>query len=83
MDICIIYSSRTGNTKKIGDAVYEEFSSRADRFSVEEAPDLTDYKYVFIGGWADKGRLDEKTQALLQTLEGKRVGLFVTLGAYP
>ncbi|MDO5714732.1 MAG: flavodoxin family protein [Tissierellia bacterium] len=83
MDILIVYSSLTGNTKKVAKGIYEEFKENADIFSVEEVGDIEDYKYIFVGGWADKGKIDQKTQHFLKVLKNKRVGLFLTLGAYP
>ena len=80
---CIIYSSKTGNTKKIAMAMYEEMSAEFDIFEVEEKPDTSQYDVVFMGYWIDKGGPNEKAKAFMKTIEGKTVALFHTLGAEP
>ena len=47
---CVIYSSLTGNTKLIAEAMAAE--ADADLFSVEKAPeDLSSYEAVALGYW--------------------------------
>lgn len=79
----IVYSSVTGNTKKIAEAIAQIFDEGADIFPVEAAPPADDYDFIAIGFWVDRGTADHKTQAYLQTIHGKKVALFATLGAYP
>jgi hypothetical protein len=50
---------------------------------VEENPDPAGADWILIGFWADRGSGDEKTLRYLQSLEGRRIGFFGTLGAYP
>jgi flavodoxin len=87
MRILIVYSSLTGNTKMIGEAVYREIAKNtehsAEIFPVETAPEAKDYDLAFIGYWADKGGADPKTKAYLAKEAAKKTALFFTLGASP
>jgi flavodoxin len=78
----IVYSSLTGNTKKVAEAVAEVFGNAAV-FSVETAPDSADYDLVAVGFWVDRGTADKKAQEYLKGIRGKKVALFATLGACP
>ena len=48
MRACIVYSSRTGNTRLVGEHLAE--SLRLPLFSVEEAP-LSGYDTYILGFW--------------------------------
>lgn len=83
MKTMIVYSSLTGNTKKVAEAINEVFDGEASLFPVEAAPAAEAYDLVAVGFWVDKGTADRKTQEYLKTIHGKKVALFATLGAYP
>lgn len=83
MKTLLVYSSLTGNTKKVAEAIREVFGCEADLFPVETAPPAADYDFVAVGFWVDRGTADSKAQAYLKTIKGKPVALFATLGAYP
>ncbi|PIE71487.1 MAG: flavodoxin [Deltaproteobacteria bacterium] len=83
MKSMIIYSSRTGNTKAVAEAIREVFPEPCTLAPVEEAPDISDVDFLAIGYWVDKGQPDAKAKAFMKTVKGKKVGLFGTLGAYP
>jgi flavodoxin len=82
----IVYSSKTGNTKKLAEGIHRglvEGGVPARIAAVEEKPDPADAPWVLIGFWADKGKADQKTLEYIRGLEGRRIGLFGTLGAEP
>jgi flavodoxin len=83
MRTLIVYSSLTGNTKMVAEAIREVFGDEADIFSVEQAPAPDGYDLVAVGFWVDRGTADKKTQAYLSRLKNKKVALFATLGADP
>ncbi len=82
MKILIAFSSRTGNTRKIAEAIHTSLP-QAGFFDMDNAPDPEPFDLIYIGFWVDKGTADEKTQAYIQTISNKKVALFATLGAYP
>lgn len=84
MQYIVLYSSRTGNTKKIAEAISSVLPVATPCLPVGEAPaDLNAYDCVFAGFWVDRGSADPEAQQLLRRLEHPRVALFATLGADP
>jgi flavodoxin len=87
----IVYSSRTGNTRKLAQGIHRglcgagegEKGASIRLASVEENPDPAGADWILIGFWADRGKGDQKTLEYLGSLEGRRIGFFGTLGAYP
>ncbi|PID78330.1 MAG: flavodoxin [Deltaproteobacteria bacterium] len=83
MKSLIVYSSKTGNTKAVAHAIHEVIPQPCDIFPVKECPDTSDYDFIIIGYWVDKGQPDKKALDLMKTIKGKKTALFGTLGAYP
>jgi flavodoxin len=82
----IVYSSRTGNTRKLAEGIrlgLLEGGVPARIAAVEEKPDAADAPWVLVGFWADKGQADQKALEYIRSLEGRKIGLFGTLGAEP
>lgn len=82
MKTLIIYSSLTGNTKKIAEAIVGSLEDgeliSADQFH----PSMVDhFDYFMAGYWINQGDCDSKTLEILQHLKGKKIALFGTLGA--
>lgn len=116
MRVAVIYSSRTGNTRMLAEAIHKVMPHGADIFPVAHAPKLArpnslsapsslsdpidlggpadptqpappatlnSYDFVALGFWVDKGQPDSAMKAYMTQMQGQRVGLFGTLGAYP
>lgn len=83
----IVYSSVTGNTKQIAEAMYNAFvEGEADIFSIKDVKDisveeLTKYDNIAVGYWLTRGGPDNKVQEFLAKLRNKTVVLFQTQGA--
>ncbi len=83
MKTLVIYSSLTGNTKKVARAVAEVLPE-CTMLPVEEAPSCVDgYDLVAVGYWVDKGMPDGKTRTWLSGVSNARLAFFGTLGAWP
>lgn len=83
MKSLVIYSTLTGNTKTVAEAIAEVLPE-CDIFPVQEAPDSTEgYDLVAVGYWVDKGMPDAKTRKWLEKTENTVLAFFGTLGAYP
>ena len=78
----VVYSSRTGNTKMIAEAVAEALAP-CDLYPVAEAPDTSAYDFVTVGYWVDKGMPDTDCRKYMETVRDKKVALFGTLGVDP
>lgn len=82
MKSLVVYSSRTGNTRKIAEAIAAVFPG-CELYSVESAPAPEGYELVAIGYWVDKGMPDAEAKTYLETVRNTNVALFGTLGAWP
>lgn len=82
MKMAVVYSSRTGNTKKIAEAIAAELLG-AICVEVTQAPDPAHFDLIAVGFWAKRGSADLAAQAYMKKITGKNVITFFTLGAYP
>lgn len=77
----IIYSSRTGNTKKLAEAIYNvlpqnscDYYGKVDKIEDELS------EVLYIGFWTEKGDADLQTIEFLKQLKNKKIFLFGTAG---
>lgn len=77
----IAYSSKTGNTKKVAEAMHSTCADNFDLVDIETQPDLSGYDMVVVGYWVDKGGPNAACMKEMQKLKNKMVVLFQTLGA--
>ena len=76
----IIYSSKTGNTKKLAEKIREVLpEENCDYFGTEGAKALSS-DILYIGFWTDIGNADSATLELLKSLKNKKIFLFGTAG---
>ena len=76
----ILFSSMTGNTKELADAIREILPEETlDYFGLCKDADPQS-EILYIGFWTDKGTADESTSDFLKQLRGKQVFLFGTAG---
>ena len=66
----ILFSSLTGNTKKLADAIHKTLPEEGCEY----------FGAIKIGFWTDKGNADNETLTLLSTLKNRRIFLFGTAG---
>ena len=81
MKACIIYSSCTGNTRKVAEALAD--TSGFPCFPVRNAPDPDDFDMLALGFWVRKGLPDARALRYMERVRGKHVFFFGTLGAWP
>ena len=81
MKISIVYSSRTGNTKMLAEAIYNKKSINNEiAYFGEPADEALDGDIIYLGFWTDKGTADNNTIELIRKIKNKRVFLFGTAG---
>lgn len=83
MKMICVYSSKTGNTRMVAEAVHEVMPEGTQLVAVESAPEPGDFDFLALGFWVDKGTADSKMLRYMEGIKDKKVGLFGTLGAYP
>ena len=83
MKSLIVYSSKTGNTKKLARAVYESLTGSKELYPVAEAPEPAGYDFVALGFWLQAGKPDPKSAEYIRTIGKKSLFLFATHAAAP
>ena len=84
----IIYSSKTGNTKKVAYGIYEGLKDKydidiKDMASIKDISEVDEYDTLLVGFWVDRGTANSVAKKFIQKIKNKNVGLFCTLGANP
>ncbi len=79
----LTYSSKTGNTKKVAEAIAKSISAKVDLLPMNEVKDVNAYDKIILGFWIDKGTANDEALDFLETVKSKKIGYFFTLGAYP
>jgi flavodoxin len=81
MKSLVVYSSQTGNTRKLAEAVFEALPGEKALYPVDEAPDPFDYGFIAVGFWLMGGKPDPKSSEYLGKIRKKPLFLFATHGA--
>ena len=68
MKSLIVYSSQTGNTRKLAEAVRNALPGEKAMVPVDSAPSPEGYDLVAVGFWLQAGKPDPKAAAYLQDL---------------
>ena len=82
MKTLILYHSRSGNTRKVAEAIAAALPD-ADLKSTADAPDLAGYDYAIFGFGIYRGWPTGEIRTLMTRWRGKPAGIFFTLGANP
>ena len=82
MKSLVVYSSQTGNTKKLAEELFKQLPEEKDIAPVAGAPDPDGYDVVCVGFWLKGGQPDPAAQEYLKKCSGK-LFLFATHGAAP
>ena len=82
MNYLVVYSSKSGNTKKLAEAIYDFLPPGKELRPIAEAPDgPSDYNFVAVGFWVKDGQPDPATVEYLKKFnEGHQLFLFATHG---
>ena len=86
MKILLAYSSKTKNTKKVAEAIYEQIKDQGevDLLDIKKQRKKLEKEYDFyiLGAWTDKTNANKNMQRFVdqQEIHGKDVALFLTCG---
>lgn len=80
MTYAIVYSSRTGNTKKLASTLWDALPRKDCVYCGGPNDDALSADRLYVGFWTDKGSCDGETEQFLQKIQGKEVFLFGTAG---
>jgi flavodoxin I len=79
----VAYTSSTGNTRKVAEAIYSALTCDKEIKPIQEVKDIADYDITFLGFPTHQFGPDKKTIEFLTThcTEDRKVALFVTHAA--
>ena len=78
----VIYFSRTGNTKKIAQAIHQALEGAKDLLSLDQAGNLEDYKLIFLGFPVHSHNVPYQVELFLKKIpKGLKIALFATHGS--
>lgn len=75
-----MYHSKTGNTRKIAEAIAEAVGASVEPIS--ENINLNPLDILFIGDGVYGGKVDSKTEKFIKTLNAKKVKNAIVFGTY-
>jgi flavodoxin len=80
MKVLVAYMSKTGNTKKVAEAIFEGIDGEKEIRTIDAVDRLEGYDLAFLGFPIHQMGPDKKTVKLLEKLcvEGRDVVLFIT-----
>ncbi len=81
MKTLVVYSSKSGNTKKLAEAVYAHLPGEKVIQTMEESPEGRGYDLVVAGFWLQAGKVDPLAGKYLENLRGGKLFLMATHGA--
>ena len=76
----VVFSSSTGNTKLLADAIDEALPKENRDYFGEITPEMPESEMLYVGFWTDRGNADKTALEFLQRLKNKKVFLFGTAG---
>ena len=80
MKTSIVYSSKTGNTRQLADAIAATLPENDILYTGAPCEAALAADRLFIGFWTDKGSCSSEISAFLKTVKNKQVFLFGTAG---
>ncbi len=84
MNALVLYASKTGNTRKVAQAIAEEVGAKLVEAGKNQLPDLAAVGFLFVGDGVYAGRPSRVVAEQLRdlpALHGKRAAVFGTYGA--
>jgi flavodoxin len=81
MKSLVVYSSQSGNTRKLAEAVFDALPGEKALYPVDEAPDPSDYGFIAVGFWLMGGKPDPKSSEYLGKIGKNQLFIFATHGA--
>ena len=80
MKYAVVFSSKTGNTKRLAEAIRAALGEAECIYFGPPDPKALEAPRLYVGFWTDKGTCDADSAAFLSHTAGHRVFLFGTAG---
>ena len=79
----IIYSSSTGNTRAVVDAIHGILPANTAIINLKEMTEETNAELLVLGFWVDKSQPDKTMLKYMEGLKDKNIIALGTMGGYP
>lgn len=83
MKMSIVFSSLTGNTKKVAYEIFKIMPKGTNIYDLDNLNHELDDELLLLGYWVDKAKPNKDMYEFMENLKGKKIITFGTLGAYP
>ncbi len=83
MRINIVFSSLTGNTKKVAYEILKMMPKDTKIYDLKELDRELEDEVLILGYWVDRAKPNKEMYNFMEGLQGKKIITFGTLGAYP
>ena len=83
MKCLVVYSSVTGNTRSVAEAIHAVLPHGTAIAPVYKAPDPDEFVVLAVGFWVRRAMPVRRMRRYMQRVRGKNVGWFGTLAAWP
>ena len=83
MKSIVIYSSVTGNTRSVAEAIAAALPATVAIAPIHKAPPPEEFDFLALGFWVKKAGPDPRMLRYMARLSGKNVAWFGTLAAWP
>ena len=83
MKSLVLWSSRTGNTKAVAQAIYDALPGDKDMIEEGRDTDTAGYDLIFVGFWGFRRGADMAARRTLSSLHNHKVAIYSTAGTYP
>ena len=80
MKYSIVFSSVTGNTRQLADAILSVLPQENLRYFGPPAEIALEADCLYVGFWTDKGHCNKEISTFLKGVKGKEIFLFGTAG---
>lgn len=83
MKIQVIFSSLSGNTKKLAQGIFDGLkNSNKSLHDLSEGVPVLDGDIILLGYWVDKGGPNNQMKEIMKQINNKVVGVFCTLAYF-
>ena len=80
MSYAVVYSSKTGNTKMLAEAIRDVLPEEECLYFGEMNEKALEADRIYVGFWTDKGRCSDEAAEFLKTVTNQEIFLFGTAG---
>ena len=83
MKCLVVYSSVTGNTRSVAEAIHQIMPPGTVLSPVQNAPEPGEFDFLALGFWVHRAMPDPRMFRYMERVRGKNVAWFGTLAAWP